>query len=103
MPTNEPTGETGTGTEYPGFETERLTLDIEEATDVIHDTLAGLSATETDDGVKFRTVDGTLLAILAEADPDEQTAELHYRTGPGSTTGARKAQKIGRVLDPHTT
>ena len=92
---------TETNTDYPGFETVRLALDIDEAADVIHDTLEGLSATETEDGLKFRTVRGTLLAVLTEADSEEHT-ELHYRTGPGASAGTLKGRKLGRVLEQHT-
>ena len=102
MTTNEPTGETATETEYPGFETERLTLDVEEATDVIHETLEGLSATATDDGLKFRTASGTVIAILTETDHEEPAVDLHYRTRPSSSTVTLKARKLRRVLESHT-
>lgn len=96
MTADESTAETDTEREYPEFSTERLTLDVGMATELAHETLNGLTDTETDEGRKFRTMDGTLIAILSEA--EGEGVELHYRTAPESHPGTLKARKLRRAL-----
>ena len=85
---------------HPEFTTERLRLDAERATDVIQDRIGGLSSTRTDEGVKFRTMDGMLVAILTGAD-DESAVDFHYRTAPASEAATLKARKLRRGLEPY--
>lgn len=86
--------------ERPEFATEQLRLDVEIATELIRETLNGVTATETDEGVKFRTADGTLIAILTGAHYEEPTVEIHYRTAPVSGTATLKARRLWRALEP---
>lgn len=84
--------------EHPEFTTESLSVDVETATEKICDTLKGVTATETADGVKFRTTDGKLLALLTE-DAEEGTVKLHYRTAPASEVATLKARKLWRAVE----
>lgn len=85
---------------YTEFTTEHLGIDVETAIDVVHGTLGGITATETESGVKLRTMDGMLLAILTDS-PVEPSIQLHYRTAPASETATLKARKLWRALEPH--
>ena len=85
------------------FTTIDLTLDEEQATEIIHSTLKGLRATTTDEGLKFRTTGGRLVALLRQPlDPSPGTgSQLAYRTAPASSAATRKARKLGTALDPY--
>jgi hypothetical protein len=83
------------------FTTERLALEVEEARELICETLSGVTATETDDGIKFRTTDGSLIAILTGTHYEDPAVELHYRTAPASETETIKARKLWRALEPY--
>lgn len=83
--------------ERPAFTTEQLTVDVERATEVVCDTLKGLTATDTGEGITFRTTDGMLVAVLSGG----QTAELHYRTAPASESATLKARRAWRALKPY--
>ena len=84
------------------FTTERLRLNVETATEIIRETLKGISATETDEGIKFRTMDGMLIAILTGTHYEDPAVELHYRTAPASETATLKARKLWRALESYT-
>lgn len=85
----------------PAFETEQLDVDVERATELVCDTLEGLTATDTDEGITFRTTDGMLVAVLAGGRAEGAAAELHYRTEPASESATLKARRIRRALEPH--
>lgn len=88
----------GTGAEnHPTFASERIPLDVATATERVVDALGGVTATETNEGVRFRTLDGTLLAVLSET--EDGSAELQYRTAPPSETATLKARRLRRVFD----
>ncbi|MFB6130758.1 MAG: hypothetical protein ABEJ28_08065 [Salinigranum sp.] len=87
--------------EHPEFTTEGLTLDVESARDLICATLGGVTATDTADGVKFRTSDGSLVAILTGTHYEAPAVELHYRTAPPSESATLKARKVWRALKPY--
>lgn len=83
--------------ERPEFAAATLTLDLADATDRIHETVEGLYATETDEGVRFRSFDGMLVAVLDETDG---SVVLHYRTKPATESATRKARKLRDALTP---
>lgn len=85
----------------PAFAAERLSLDVDSATDVIRRTIKGVSATETDEGVKFRTPDGMLVAFLTGTHYEDPAVELHYRTAPASDTATLKAHRIWKALEQY--
>lgn len=87
--------------ENPAFTTERLSLDVDSATDVILRTLKGVSATETDEGIKFRTSDGMLVAFLTGTHYEDPVVELHYRTMPASDTATLKARRLWKALEQY--
>ena len=84
---------------HPEFTTERLRIDADTATEVVLEALGGVSATDTDEGIKFRTTDGSLIAILTGTHYEEADVDLHYRNAPPSETATLKARKLWRVLD----
>lgn len=85
----------------PAFATERLSLDVDTATEVIHRTVKGISAVETDEGVKFRTQDGMLVAFLTGTHYEDPVVELHYRTMPASDTATLKARRLWKALEQY--
>lgn len=87
--------------DHPEFTTEQLALDAETAIEHVHEELKGVTATETDEGIKFRTTDGSLLAILTGTHYEEPAVELHYRTAPPSDTATLKAARLWRALEPY--
>lgn len=92
----------GSPVRHPGFATERLALDPETVVERIHETLGGVTATRTDEGMKFRTPDGTLVALVTvveESDAEEPTVLFQYRTEPASETGTLKARRLWRALE----
>jgi len=89
------------GTAHSEFSTVPLHLDLATATDLVHDALNGVTTTEADEGVKVRTTDGMLIAILTGDDPDEPTVELHYRIAPPSGVATLKARKLSRAFAPY--
>lgn len=80
---------------HPAFATERLTIDLPTATDLLGETVHGVTATRTDDGVKIRALDGMLLGIVTETDG---VATLHYRTAPPSEPATLKAERLRETL-----
>jgi len=87
--------------EHPEFTTVGLRLDVETAEEMICETLTGVTATETDEGIKFRTTDGMLIAILTGTHYEEPAVEIHYRTAPASETATLKASRLRRALGPY--
>lgn len=89
--------------ERPEFDSVDLDVDIETARRQIEDAIKGLSASETEGRVKYRTTDGMLVAIVGspEADSGEVKAKLAYRTAPAFEPATRKAAKISEALHPH--
>jgi hypothetical protein len=89
--------------ERPEFESLDLDIDTEEANRSIEEAIKGLSTSETDEGVKYRTTDGMLVAIVGprETGGGDPKARLAYRTAPASEAATRKASKIRDALRPH--
>lgn len=89
--------------ERPEFESLDLAVDAEEADRSIEDAIKGLSTAETDEGVKYRTRDGMLVAIVhpRTTGSDDVNATLACRTEPASVSATRKAVKIREALQPH--
>jgi hypothetical protein len=81
--------------ERPEFEAVELTLALPEATAQVHETVEGLYATDTDEGIRFRSFDGMLVAVLDETDG---TVLLYYRTEPATESATRKARKLRAAL-----
>lgn len=81
--------------EHPEFALEALDLDLEGATDRLHEALEGLTTTPTDDGVTVRTTDGSLIAVLIER---ADGVDLRYRTEPAHETATLRARKLRRAL-----
>jgi hypothetical protein len=89
--------------ERPEFETVALSIDVDEVRDRVHGTLKGLNATETADGIKFRTTGGTLIAVVGERSGNgEAESELAYRAAPAAQTATRKGRKVYETLEPYT-
>jgi len=87
----------------PEFESIALDVDADEAGRYVDDAVKGLSTSKTDEGVKYRTTNGMLVAILGpgRAGSGGETTRLAYRTEPASESATRKAGKIRDALDPH--
>ena len=101
----------GSTVQHPGFATERLALDPETVVERVHETLGGVTATRTDEGTKFRTPDGTLVALLTVVDEagedgedgDEPSVLFQYRVEPASQSGTLKARRLWRALERDAT
>lgn len=89
--------------ERPEFTAVDLDVPIDEAHREVDATIAGLHASQTEDVLKFRTADGTLVALLEKrpSGSGETMASLAYRTEPASAAGTRKARKIREALASH--
>ena len=89
--------------ERPEFESIDLDVDADEAHRYIEDAIKGLSPSETDVGVKYRTRDGMLVAIVGPrpTGSGDVKATLAYRTAPASESATRKASKVLEALRPH--
>jgi hypothetical protein len=87
----------------PEFEVVDLDIDAEATDSRIAETVQGLATSETDDGTKYRTMDGTLIAVVAPrpSGSGETKAQFAYRTDPASSTATRKAAKLMDALEPH--
>ena len=88
----------------PEFESVDLDVDAAETHRYIEETIKGLATSDTDEGVKYRTRGGMLVAIV-EAPPEEGgevQSKLAYRTKPASESATRKASKIVEALGTHT-
>jgi hypothetical protein len=88
---------------HPGFASERLDLDVETVAARVRETLGEVSGTRTDEGLKFRTTDGTLVALLTPIeDEDGPAVRFQYRTEPASESGTLKARRLWEALDAET-
>lgn len=89
--------------ERPEFESLDLDVDAGEARRHVEDAVKGLSRSETEEGVRYRTTDGTLVAIVGprQTGSGDVRARLAYRTAPASESATRKASKIREALQPH--
>jgi len=87
----------------PEFEVVDLDVDTAETDRRIEDTIKGLATAETDAGVKYRTTDGMLVAVVASrpSGSGDTKAQLAYRTAPASVAATRKAAKLMDALRPH--
>ena len=89
--------------ERPEFTAVPLTVDAAEARDRVQRSLKGLSATETENGIKLRTTGGMLVAVVGDrSGSDEAEAELAYRTAPPSELATRKGRKVFEALEEFT-
>lgn len=84
--------------ERPEFQSIELGIDAEETEDHIEATIKGLAASETEEGVLYRTRDGMLVAVVR---PREGGATLACRTAPPSESATRKASKLLEALRPY--
>jgi hypothetical protein len=87
----------------PEFESVHLGIDDTDARRTIEETIKGLSASESEEGVRYRTRDGMLVAIvtpLSDGSGDARSA-LAYRTDPASVSATRKAGKLLEALESH--
>jgi len=89
--------------DLPEFESIDLDVPIDDAHRAIDDAIAGLYASETEEGLKFRTADGMLVAVLAKrpSGSGDTMSCLAYRTEPASESATRKARKVHEALAPH--
>jgi hypothetical protein len=89
--------------ERPAFESLDLDVDAEAARRYVEAAISGLATSETDEGVRYRTTDGRLVAIVAPrpTGSDEVKAKLAYRTEPASEAATRKGAKIREALQPY--
>jgi hypothetical protein len=86
----------------PEFESVDLAVELGEARDRIDDAMAGLAASEveTEAVVNYRTLDGTLVAVVGTPGAREGST-LAYRTAPASDPATRKASRLREAIDPH--
>ena len=89
--------------ERPEFESIDLDVPVDEARRAIGEAMAGLHDAETDEGIRYRTSDGMLVAVLAarHSGSGDMKATLAYRTEPASENATRKAGKVFEALQPH--
>lgn len=87
----------------PEFESIDLDIDTEAAHRYIEEAIKGLSTSETEEGVKYRTTAGMLVAIVRSrhTGSGDVKAKLAYRTEPALESATRKASKIQDALQPH--
>jgi len=85
---------------HPEFACEHLAIDADRATAIVHDTVGNVTATDTAEGRKFRTTDGTLVAILRLSGTGTAAVDVHYRTAPPAATATRRAGEIASALRP---
>ena len=101
----ESTADAGASFTDPEFATMPLEISVDEAIDEVHDAVKGLHGTPTPVGVKVRTTDGMLVAVVRESERDDDavSSRLSYRIEPASELATRKAQKIATALERFTT
>lgn len=84
----------------PEFESVHLDIDADETHRHIADAIKGLAASETDEGVNYRTLDGMLVAVVGDRNTDDgERATLAFRTAPASVAATRKATRILEALE----
>lgn len=88
----------------PEFETVDLDIDVDEAHRHVTEAMRGLNASESEEGTKFRTSDGMLVAIVGSDSRErgDDKTRLVYRTAPPSEPATRKARKVLEALEPYT-
>lgn len=103
--TEEHTTDAGQSFADPEFATMPLGIGVDEAIDAVHDAVKGLHGTRTDVGVKVRTTDGMLVAVVCgvTAADDPAASILHFRTEPASELATRKGRKLGAALEQFVT
>jgi|GEM_PF-3104354 len=89
----------------PEFEIVDLAVDVEAVDRAIEEVIKGLVASDVEYGRKYRTMGGTLVAVVAPrpSDGGDATAALAYRTAPASESATRKATKVFEAIQPHVT
>lgn len=89
--------------ERPEFETVDLDITAEEVHRHIDEAITGLSTSEDSDGMKVRTTDGMLVAVIAHryTGSGDVKSTLAYRTEPASEFATRKAKKLVEALGPY--
>jgi hypothetical protein len=94
---------TATTRDRPEFDTVQLTIEPEEAQEIVQQTLKGLRSSVTEDGILLRSQDGMLVAILRDTSPsdEQQRTELAYRVAPPSELATRKGKKVFTSLTSH--
>ena len=87
----------------PEFDVMALDIGVDEAHQHIQDAVKGLTEAASAEGLRYRTHDGRLVAILAEAASGtaDESATLAHRTAPLSESATRKARKIHDALESH--
>ena len=85
----------------PEFESIDLDMTMDHAHDQMTEVVRGLSTSESEEGRKYRTADGTLVAIVGTRSvrDGQEKAKLAYRIAPPSDLATRKASKISRALE----
>jgi hypothetical protein len=84
----------------PEFESVELTVGAGAARSHVEDAVKGLAASEADGVVNYRTVEGSLVAVVGGSDHREG-ATLAYRTAPEAMPATRKASRLREALDPY--
>jgi hypothetical protein len=93
---------TATTRDRPEFDTVQLTIEPNEAQELIEQSLKGLGSSVTEDGILLRSSDGMLVAILRDNSPsDEYRTELAYRVAPPSELATRRGKKIFESLESY--
>ncbi|WP_254533781.1 hypothetical protein [Natrinema gelatinilyticum] len=84
----------------PEFESIDLDIAVADAHDHITDAVHGLTTSDSEEGTKYRTTNGMLVAIVgtSSANRDGERATIAYRTAPPSEPATRKAAKIADAL-----
>lgn len=87
----------------PAFAAVDVTLPVEETMRLVQAFLKGLHATETREGMRFRTDDGMLVAVVRERALDRGVpgTRVEYRTGPPSLLATRKGEKVRETVLPY--
>lgn len=85
------------------FTTVELAIDLDGAEKAVRSAINGLATSSTEEGLKFRTTDGMLVAVLGDGESARESvrSSLVYRTAPASIPATLKANRIRRVLQPY--
>ncbi|WP_254526092.1 hypothetical protein [Natrinema caseinilyticum] len=85
----------------PEFESLDLDIAVADVHDRITDAVRGLTTSDSEEGTKYRTTDGMLVAVVgtSSATEDGERATVAYRTAPPSEPATRKASKIATALE----
>jgi hypothetical protein len=85
----------------PEFEVVDLDVDPDETRRRIEEAIKGLTTSETEAGVNYRTRGGTLVVVVGPGSDGGAGTSIAYRTAPPSEQATRKASKIAEALRPH--